>query len=100
MVAWDSFVVGESLHHVFRPSLRVVRVYVEVSGPRSVFWRGIVVGCGSRVCPPLLYFSEIILGFRESAEAVGQSHVHLSEDFLESVEDLLASRVEIRLVPP
>src|SRR6266704_2702429 len=79
VVAWNGLVVSESLHHVLRPGLRLVRVDVEVSGSGTVLRRRIIVSSRSSVCPPLLDFPEIILRFREPA-------VHLSQDLLESVE--------------
>src|SRR6266516_3328691 len=100
LVAWNCFVVGESLHHVLRPGLRLVRVNVEVSGSGTVLGRRIVVGSRCSVCPPFLDFPEIVLRFREPAEELGESGVHLSEDLLESVEEVLPRGVEVRLVLP
>src|SRR6266581_6136294 len=100
VVAWNCFVVCESLHHVLRPSLRLVRVDVKVSGSGPVFWGRVIVGGGSSVCPPFLDFLEIVLRLREPAEELGESDVHLSEDLLESVEKVLPRRVEVRLVLP
>src|SRR5438876_9841530 len=98
VVARNCFVVCESLHHVLRPGLRLVRVDVEVSGSGTVFWGCIVVGSRSSVRPPFLDFPKIVLGFREPAEKLGKSIVHLSENFLETVQQVLAISVEVRLV--
>src|SRR5438876_1007232 len=100
VVARNCFVVCESLHHVLRAGLRLVGVDVEVSGSGTVFRRCIVVGSGCSICPPFLDFPEIILSLGKLAEKLGKSGVHLAKDLLESVEEFLARRVEIRLVLP
>src|SRR5437660_7797294 len=98
VVARNCFVVCESLHHVLRAGLRLVRVDVEVSGSGTVFWGCIVVGSRSSVRPPFLDFPEIIPSLGESGEKLGESIVHLSENFLETVQQVLAISVEVRLV--
>src|SRR5437667_4849107 len=98
VVARNCFVVCESLHHVLRPGFRLVRVDVEVSRSGTVFWGCIVVGSRSSVRPPFLDFPEIILSLGESGEKLGKSIVHLSENFLETVQQVLAISVEVRLV--
>src|SRR5438552_17279292 len=98
VVARNCFVVCESLHHVLRPGLRLVRVDVEVSGSGTVFWWCIVVGSRSSVRPPFLDFPEIILSLGESGEKLVKSSVHQSKNFLETVQQVLAISVEVRLV--